>query len=92
MVGAAVVAVDGVVVGASVDAGVVEASSVSMQLAVHSAPSPPLLRLFDRNSTLRVRPFTVTSGELSSQNLECHDLVFRCQSLIMNQIYNHVFE
>ena len=75
MVGAAVVAGDGVVVGASVDAAgvVVEASSLSMQVAVHSAPSPPLLRLFDRNNTLRVRPLTVTSGELSSQNLECHN-------------------
>ena len=31
--------------------------------------SPTLLLLFDRKSTLRVRPATVTSGELSSQNL-----------------------
>merc|ERR1739838_466301 len=70
VVGAAVVAGDGVVVGGAVDAAgvVVETSSLSMQVAVHSAPSPPLLRLFDRNDTLRVRPVTVTSGELSSQN------------------------
>jgi len=70
VVGAAVVAGDAVVVGGSVDAAdvVVEASSLSMQVAVHSAPSPPLLRLFDLNNTLRVRPATVTSGELSSQN------------------------
>ena len=69
MVGAAVVAGVGVVVGGSVGAEV-EASSGSMQVAVHSAPAPPLLLLLDRNCTLRVRPFTVTSGELSSQNLE----------------------
>ena len=65
MVGAAVVAGGDVVVG-----GVVGAE-VSMQVAVHSAPAPPLLFLFDRNSTLRVRPFIVTSGVLSSQNLKC---------------------
>ena len=91
MVGAAVVAGVVGVVGGSVGAEV-EASSGSMQLAVHTAPAFPLLLLCDRNSTLRVRPFTVTSGELSSQNLECHDLVFRCQSLILNQIHNHIFE
>merc|ERR1711863_127865 len=68
VVGAAVVAGVGVVVGGSVGGTEVEASSLEMQVAVHTAPSPPLLRLFDRNSTLRVRPFTVTSGELSSQN------------------------
>merc|ERR1712112_108382 len=66
VVGAGVVAgVVGGFVGADVEAG----SSSEMQLAVHSAPAPPALLLFDRKSTLRVRPFTVTSGELSSQNL-----------------------
>merc|ERR1712010_302246 len=68
VVGAAVVAGGGVVVGGSVGGTEVEASSLEMQVAMHSAPTPPLLRLFDRNSTLRVRPFTVTSGEFSSQN------------------------
>merc|ERR1740128_846508 len=75
VVGAAVVAVVAVVVGGCVvvvggSVGAeVEASSGSMQVAVHSAPAPPLLLLFDRNCTLRVRPLTVMSGEFSSQNL-----------------------
>merc|ERR1712012_187063 len=68
VVGAAVVTgVGGVVVaGGATVVGV--SSSGSTQVASHSAPSPPLLLLFDRKSTLRVRPATVTSGELSSQN------------------------
>jgi len=63
---------DPVVVGAAVVAGgavvVVAGAEVSMQLAVHLAPDPPLLLLFERKRTLRVRPLTVTSGEFSSQN------------------------
>merc|ERR1712058_65853 len=67
VVGAAVVTgVGGGVAGGATVVGV--SSSGSTQVASHSAPSPPLLLLFDRKSTLRVRPATVTSGELSSQN------------------------
>merc|ERR1712203_136452 len=57
---------DPVVAGGAVV--VVAGAEVSMQLAVHLAPDPPLLLLFERKRTLRVRPLTVTSGEFSSQN------------------------
>ena len=69
-----------VVVGAAVVAGgavvVVAGAEVSMQLAVHLAPDPPLLLLFERKRTLRVRPLTVTSGEFSSQNLRYAWFIF----------------
>ena len=84
MVGAAVVAgVVGGAVGADVEAG----CSSEMQLAVHSAPAPPALLLFDRNCPLRVRPFTVTSGELSSQNLKCFIDKEKFPGIIVGTIY-----
>ena len=79
MVGAAVVAGGAVVV--------VAGAEVSMQLAVHLAPDPPLLLLFERKRTLRVRPLTVTSGELSSQNLKCFIDKENFPGIIVGTIY-----
>jgi len=68
VVGSGVVAGGGVVVVGFVGAEL-EGSCGPMQVAVHSAPVPPLLLLWEWKCTLSVRLFTVTSGESSAQNL-----------------------
>merc|ERR1712210_146108 len=63
VVGAAVVAGVGVVLGGSVDGAEVEASSLEMQVAVHTAPTPPLLRLSDLHEVAAFVAVGVLGGQ-----------------------------